>query len=213
MRAVGNALAEFRFHEFGAAEMVMLRDGDRLHLGVDAPGAKIVAQLDTRPLEGAPAGSVWRSLEELDALRRSGDAVAVAASFTALAVPDSVEELLLARTWGPAFEVVGLTGAPPPDEAGNVLRPSTGAKLSVRVPPTADPQEAAAALVKALCDDPPHGANVSVEPGTADLHDHVVRALDPRLGHLLDHRALVVGVQPYRLHVPSRHGRPVVVPR
>jgi acetylornithine deacetylase/succinyl-diaminopimelate desuccinylase-like protein len=81
---------------------------------------------------------------------------------------DSVEELLLARTWGPAFEVVGLTGAPPPDEAGNVLRPSTGAKLSVRVPPTADPQEAAAALVKTLCDDPPHGAHVSVEPGTAE---------------------------------------------
>ena len=35
MRAVGNALAEFKFHDFGAADMVMLRDGDRLTVGVD----------------------------------------------------------------------------------------------------------------------------------------------------------------------------------
>ena len=35
MRAVGNALAEFKFHDFGAADMVMLRDGV-----IDAPAPK-----------------------------------------------------------------------------------------------------------------------------------------------------------------------------
>jgi len=67
MRAVGNRLAEFRFHEFGAADIVMLRDGDRLSVGVDAltAGGKLIGVIDTRPLAAPPAGSVWDSLEEL----------------------------------------------------------------------------------------------------------------------------------------------------
>jgi uncharacterized protein YqjF (DUF2071 family) len=67
MRAVGNALAEFRFHDFGAAEMTMLRDGERLTLGVDAerPHGKVVAMIDTTPSDTPPAGSVWPSLEAL----------------------------------------------------------------------------------------------------------------------------------------------------
>lgn len=67
MRAVGNTLQEFRFHDFGAADMVMVRDGHRLSLGVDAedPLGKLLAVIDTRPLAGPPAGSVWSSLAEL----------------------------------------------------------------------------------------------------------------------------------------------------
>jgi uncharacterized protein YqjF (DUF2071 family) len=70
MRAVGNSLAEFKFHAFGQADMVMLRDGDRLTIGVDPeaqfPGGKVVGLFDTRPLTGPPPGSVWNSVEELD---------------------------------------------------------------------------------------------------------------------------------------------------
>jgi acetylornithine deacetylase/succinyl-diaminopimelate desuccinylase-like protein len=77
-------------------------------------------------------------------------------------------EMLTARTWSPALEVVGFAGAPPPGGAGNVLRPSTTVKLSVRVPPTVDTATAAAALVERLTDDPPHGARVTVTPGTAE---------------------------------------------
>jgi uncharacterized protein YqjF (DUF2071 family) len=68
MRAVGNALAEFKFHEFGASEVVMLRDGDRLTVGVDAESAHgdLVGIFDTRPSEAPPAGSLWRSLAELE---------------------------------------------------------------------------------------------------------------------------------------------------
>jgi uncharacterized protein YqjF (DUF2071 family) len=67
MRAIGNRLAEFRFHDFGAAEIVMLRDGDLLTLGVNAasPGSRLVAVVDTRPLAAPPPRSLWTSLEEL----------------------------------------------------------------------------------------------------------------------------------------------------
>lgn len=69
MRAVGNALAEFRFHDFGLADMVMLRDGERLTLGIDpaanCPGGKLVGVFDTRPLGGPPPGSAWSTVDEL----------------------------------------------------------------------------------------------------------------------------------------------------
>jgi acetylornithine deacetylase/succinyl-diaminopimelate desuccinylase-like protein len=86
-------------------------------------------------------------------------------------VADPAEQLT-ARTWGAALEVTGLDGAPPPDTAGNVLRPATAAKLSIRVPPTSDAQSAAAAVVQRLCADPPHGARVTVEPGAAESGWH-----------------------------------------
>jgi acetylornithine deacetylase/succinyl-diaminopimelate desuccinylase-like protein len=110
---------------------------------------------------------------------------------------DTTEELLLARTWKPGLEVVGLTGAPPPSEAGNVLRPSTTAKLSVRVPPTADAQEAAAALVKCLTTDPPYGAKVTVDPGAAEPGWHAPPEA-PWLASAIDDASLAAFGQPSR---------------
>lgn len=74
---------------------------------------------------------------------------------------------LRARTWEPTLEVVGLGGAPLPEHAGNVLRASTTAKLSVRLPPTCDANAAAGALGAALTTDPPYGATVTVETAEA----------------------------------------------
>jgi uncharacterized protein YqjF (DUF2071 family) len=67
MRAVGNRLAEFRFHDFGAAEIVMLRQGSLLSVGVDATGGpgRLAAVVDTTPLEAPPPQSRWSSLAEL----------------------------------------------------------------------------------------------------------------------------------------------------
>jgi acetylornithine deacetylase/succinyl-diaminopimelate desuccinylase-like protein len=84
----------------------------------------------------------------------------------------TTEELLLARTWRASLEVTGLDGAPPPASAGNVLRPSTSAKLSLRVPPTADARAASSALVERLRSDPPYGARVTVTPGAAESGWH-----------------------------------------
>ncbi|HXV29271.1 MAG TPA: M20 family metallopeptidase [Sinorhizobium sp.] len=79
------------------------------------------------------------------------------------AVSDLVE-LILNRTWRPALSVTGLAGAPAPRDAGNVLRPFTEAKLSMRAPPTVDAKRASARMKAILEADPPYGASVTYEP-------------------------------------------------
>ncbi len=55
---------------------------------------------------------------------------------------DELTDLVLARTWGPAMSVTGVGGIPAIKDAGNVLRPFTELKLSIRIPPTLDPEVA-----------------------------------------------------------------------
>jgi acetylornithine deacetylase/succinyl-diaminopimelate desuccinylase-like protein len=76
---------------------------------------------------------------------------------------DDLAELVLNRTWRPALSVTGFAGAPASRDAGNVLRPFTEAKLSLRVPPSTDAKAASAALKSLLERDPPYGARVSYE--------------------------------------------------
>lgn len=75
-------------------------------------------------------------------------------------------ELLLNRTWRPQLEITGADGFPPTAQAGNVLRASTAAKVSLRLPPTTDPDQAATALKQLLEKDPPYGARVTFEADT-----------------------------------------------
>ena len=70
-------------------------------------------------------------------------------------------ELVLNRTWRPQLAVTGVGGMPPLDSAGNVLRPKTAVKLSLRVPPTLSGAEAGKFLKQLLEKDPPYGAKVS----------------------------------------------------
>lgn len=70
---------------------------------------------------------------------------------------------LLARTWAASLAVVGIAGVPLLEEAGNVLRPYTAAKLSMRIPPSADSSEVARQLVERLTAEPPEGAAVEVD--------------------------------------------------
>jgi len=72
-----------------------------------------------------------------------------------------LDQLVLNRTWRPALSITGFAGAPEPVNAGNVLRPFTEAKLSLRVPPTTDAKKASAELKRILETDPPYGAKVS----------------------------------------------------
>ena len=69
-------------------------------------------------------------------------------------------EAMLNRTWRPALSVIGADGFPAIADAGNVLRPRTALKLSLRLPPTVDGSSAANALKRLLEADPPHGATV-----------------------------------------------------
>ena len=76
-------------------------------------------------------------------------------------------ELVLNRTWRAALAVTGLAGAPAPRDAGNVLRPFTEAKLSMRLPPTLDADAAGARIKEILEADPPYGARVVYQPESA----------------------------------------------
>jgi acetylornithine deacetylase/succinyl-diaminopimelate desuccinylase-like protein len=76
-------------------------------------------------------------------------------------------EALLNRTWRPALSVTGADGLPSSANAGNVLRPQTSLKLSLRLPPPVDGDQASHHLKSLLEANPPYGANVrfDVESG------------------------------------------------
>ncbi|WP_225764433.1 M20 family metallopeptidase [Stenotrophomonas sp. Marseille-Q4652] len=76
---------------------------------------------------------------------------------------EELTELVLNRTWRPALSVTGIGGMPPLESAGNVLRPETAVKLSLRLPPTANGKQCGELLKEALLRDPPNGAHVSLE--------------------------------------------------
>jgi acetylornithine deacetylase/succinyl-diaminopimelate desuccinylase-like protein len=99
-------------------------------------------------------------------------------------VTSHITELLLNRTWRPQLEITGAAGLPPLDKAGNVLRPVTTVKLSVRLPPTAN-AKAAVRLIKQLLEtDPPYGAHVrfdSLEAATGWNAPHLAPWLEQSL--------------------------------
>jgi len=72
-------------------------------------------------------------------------------------------ELILNRTWRPALSITGGAGLTEPQNAGNVLRPYTTVKLSVRLPPPVDCNDAIAELKSVLESDPPYGAKVTFD--------------------------------------------------
>jgi len=74
---------------------------------------------------------------------------------------------VLNRTWRPFLEVTGAGGLPDLESAGNVLRPETALKLSLRLPPRLDADLAVARLRALLESDPPAGAQVRFEPDQA----------------------------------------------
>jgi acetylornithine deacetylase/succinyl-diaminopimelate desuccinylase-like protein len=95
-----------------------------------------------------------------------GDAVWQAYPFVEGARPaggDNVERIIN-RTWRPALSVTGADGLPVLEAAGNVLRPSTALKLSLRLPPTVKGEAASAALKMLLETDPPYNAKVRFQP-------------------------------------------------
>jgi acetylornithine deacetylase/succinyl-diaminopimelate desuccinylase-like protein len=77
---------------------------------------------------------------------------------------DDLVELVLASTWRPALAVTGAGGVPALEDAGNVLRPRTSVKLSLRLPPTADAERVVRRLKEILESDPPYGARVTFTP-------------------------------------------------
>jgi acetylornithine deacetylase/succinyl-diaminopimelate desuccinylase-like protein len=73
-------------------------------------------------------------------------------------------QALLNRTWRPTLSVTGVEGFPDMASAGNVLRPYTAFKLSLRLPPLVDGHEASLKLKTLLEDNAPYNAKVTFHP-------------------------------------------------
>lgn len=82
---------------------------------------------------------------------------------TLVALPTTTDplEALLKRTWQPTLSVTGAEGFPSLQDAGNVLRPYTAFKLSLRLPPLVDAATAVAELKTLLEDNAPYQATVT----------------------------------------------------
>ena len=84
----------------------------------------------------------------------------------AIAAPSPAEsagELLLNNTWRPTLSITGADGLPALVNAGNTLLPFNTLKLSFRLPPTTDADDAAAAVKQTLEADTPPLTTVDFE--------------------------------------------------
>ncbi len=84
---------------------------------------------------------------------------------TSFALPTTTDPLqaLLNRTWIPTLSVTGADGFPEMKNAGNVLRPYTAFKLSLRLPPLVEAAAAVQELKALLEDNAPYQARVTFE--------------------------------------------------
>ena len=105
---------------------------------------------------------------------------------TAFALPTTTDPVqgLLNRTWSPTLSVTGAEGFPAMQDAGNVLRPYTAFKLSLRLPPLVDSVAAVQELKTLLEDNAPYQAKVTFNgaggatgwnaPSTAPWFEHAL---------------------------------------
>ena len=86
---------------------------------------------------------------------------------TTFTLPTTTDPLqaLLNRTWTPTLSVTGAEGFPSLQDAGNVLRPYTAFKLSLRLPPLVDAATAVQEMKALLEDNAPYQARVTFESG------------------------------------------------
>ncbi|AXB46369.1 M20/M25/M40 family metallo-hydrolase [Amycolatopsis albispora] len=110
---------------------------------------------------------------------------------------DDPVELVLNNTWRATLSVTGASGLPSLEDAGNVLRPFTGLKLSFRLPPTADSAVALRAVVDALTTDVPYQAKVEIGRAAAASGWNAPK-LAPWLAATLDQVSAEVFGQPWR---------------
>lgn len=183
----------------GTLSVEVLKEG--VHSG-DASGVvpssfRIIRQLLSR-LEDAETGRIlveecWAEIPpaRVDQARRAAAALgeAVWSKFPWVEgmrpVTDDGGELVLNRTWRPVLSVTGADGIPSIANAGNVLRPGTALKLSLRLPPALDAEKAAERVKAVLEADSPYGARVRFEVKDASTGWNA-EALAPWLERSLD---------------------------
>lgn len=78
---------------------------------------------------------------------------------------DNMVEMYLNNVWRANVAITGAAGLPDIQVAGNVVRQATSVRISCRLPPTMNPQNAAKILTEKLTTDVPYNAKVTVKGG------------------------------------------------
>jgi acetylornithine deacetylase/succinyl-diaminopimelate desuccinylase-like protein len=143
--------------------------------GVVASSFRVVRQLLSR-LEDETTGQIKASDFHVEIPQQRIDQAGVCASVLgnnvyerfpwvdgAHAIKEDATDAIISRTWRPGLAITGAAGLPGLDDAGNVMRPFTSVKLSLRIPPMLDADKATAALKQLMEKDPPYGATVEFE--------------------------------------------------
>ena len=78
---------------------------------------------------------------------------------------EDLVEMYITNQWRANLSVTGADGLPPIKMAGNAVRNSTGVRLSMRLPPNCDKDKAQAAIEKALTENVPYNAKVTLHGG------------------------------------------------
>lgn len=105
---------------------------------------------------------------------------------TVLPVTSDPYQALIDSTWRPQLAITGAAGLPSLLDAGNVLRPRTAFKLSLRLPPLVDATQALAELQSMLEVDPPYNAKVTFKPELGGATGWSAPELAPWLGNVLN---------------------------
>ena len=98
---------------------------------------------------------------------------------------DNIPELYLNYVWRPNLSITGAEGLPPLQNAGNVLRPQTTLRASMRLCPAFDAHEAERIITEKLTTDVPYNAKVTVHGGHAG-NGWVQKQLQPWLHNALN---------------------------
>ena len=80
---------------------------------------------------------------------------------------DNIEELYLNKAWRPNLSITGADGLPPVAIAGNVLRPMTTVRCSMRLSPVFDAHHANEIMTEKLTKNVPYNAKVTLKGGHA----------------------------------------------
>ncbi|MES2102603.1 MAG: M20 family metallopeptidase [Pseudomonadota bacterium] len=103
-----------------------------------------------------------------------------------LPMVDDPFKALINRTWNPTLSVTGAEGLPSLADAGNVLRPRTAFKLSIRLPPLVEAAPAVEELKNLLELDPPYNAKVIFKPSQGSATGWNAPTTEPWLSKALD---------------------------
>lgn len=79
-----------------------------------------------------------------------------------VSMKDSAFDAVIAGNWKPTLSVLGADGLPPPDKASGLVRTHTTLKLSFRIPPGVNAEQALADVKARLTTDIPYHASVTI---------------------------------------------------